>query len=43
MSTSTLKSPEPRPRGLPPMEYLLAWRTAIAKDLLRRYDFGLAE
>ncbi len=22
--------------GLPPMEYLLAWRMAIAKDLLRR-------
>jgi AraC-like DNA-binding protein len=29
--------------GLPPMEYLLAWRMAIAKDLLRRHDFGLAE
>ena len=29
--------------GLPPMEYLLAWRMAVAKDLLRRHDFGLAD
>lgn len=29
--------------GLPPMEYLLAWRMALAKDLLRRQGFGLAE
>jgi AraC-like DNA-binding protein len=29
--------------GLPPMEYLLAWRMAVAKDLLRRRDVGLAE
>ena len=29
--------------GLPPMEYLLAWRMAIAKDLLCREDTGLAE
>ncbi len=29
--------------GLPPMEYLLAWRMTIAKDLLRHHDFGLAE
>ena len=29
--------------GLPPMEYLLAWRMAVAKDLLRREDVGLAE
>jgi AraC-like DNA-binding protein len=29
--------------GLPPMEYLVAWRMAVAKDLLRRHDFGLAE
>jgi AraC-like DNA-binding protein len=29
--------------GLPPMEYLFAWRMAVAKDLLRRHDFGLAE
>jgi regulator of protease activity HflC (stomatin/prohibitin superfamily) len=26
--------------GLPPMEYLLAWRMALAKDLLRRQEFG---
>ena len=29
--------------GLPPMEYLLAWRMAVAKDLLRRQDLALAE
>jgi AraC-like DNA-binding protein len=29
--------------GLPPMEYLLAWRMAVAKDLLRSRDIGLAE
>lgn len=29
--------------GLPPMEYLLAWRMAVAKDLLRRRDLGLTE
>ena len=29
--------------GLPPMEYLLAWRMAVAKNLLRRDDIGLAE
>jgi len=29
--------------GLPPMEYLLAWRMAVAKDLLRRHDRGIAE
>jgi AraC-like DNA-binding protein len=29
--------------GLPPMEYLVAWRMAVAKDLLRREDFGLDE
>ena len=29
--------------GLPPMEYLLAWRMAVAKDLLRREDLGVAE
>jgi AraC-like DNA-binding protein len=28
--------------GLPPMEYLVAWRMALAKDLLRRGDVGLA-
>ncbi|PWR23576.1 AraC family transcriptional regulator [Zavarzinia compransoris] len=29
--------------GVPPMEYLLAWRMALAKDLLRRGEGGLAE
>jgi AraC-like DNA-binding protein len=29
--------------GLAPMEYLLAWRMAIAKDLLGRRDLTLAD
>jgi AraC-like DNA-binding protein len=29
--------------GLPPMEYLLGWRMALAKDLLRREELGIAE
>ncbi|MDP3491733.1 MAG: AraC family transcriptional regulator [Hyphomonadaceae bacterium] len=29
--------------GMPPMEYLLAWRMAVAKDLLRRREVGLNE
>jgi AraC-like DNA-binding protein len=29
--------------GRPPMEYLLAWRMAVAKDLLRRHDLGVAD
>lgn len=29
--------------GVPPMEYLSAWRMAIAKDLLRRGEIGIAE
>lgn len=29
--------------GLPPMEYLLAWRMALAKDLLRRRELALTE
>lgn len=32
-----------RTMGVPPMEYLLAWRMAVAKDLLRRQDLGLGE
>jgi AraC-like DNA-binding protein len=28
--------------GIPPMEYLLAWRMALAKDLLRRSDLAIA-
>ena len=29
--------------GLPPMEYLLAWRMSVAKELLRRGSYGLGE
>jgi AraC-like DNA-binding protein len=29
--------------GLPPMEYLVTWRMAVAKDLLRRRGLGLSE
>ncbi|TCV96431.1 AraC family transcriptional regulator [Luteibacter rhizovicinus] len=29
--------------GVPPMEYLLAWRMALAKNLLRRKEGGIAE
>jgi AraC-like DNA-binding protein len=29
--------------GVPPMEYLLAWRMAVARDLLRRQDLGVAD
>ena len=29
--------------GMPPLEYLLAWRMAVAKDLLRRDDLGIAD
>ena len=29
--------------ALPPMEYLLAWRMAVAKDLLRRHDLSVGE
>jgi AraC-like DNA-binding protein len=29
--------------GVPPMEYLLAWRMALAKDLLRRQETDIAE
>jgi AraC-like DNA-binding protein len=29
--------------GVAPMAYLLAWRMALAKDLLRRHELGLAE
>lgn len=29
--------------GLRPMEYLLAWRMAVAKDLLRRHDLRIDE
>lgn len=29
--------------GLRPMEYLLAWRMAVARDLLRREELGISE
>ena len=29
--------------GVTPMEYLLAWRMALAKNLLRRKESGIAE
>src|SRR5262245_58064559 len=29
--------------GMPPMEYLLAWRMAVARDLLRSQEVGIAE
>ena len=29
--------------GMPPMEYLLAWRMALAKELLRRREGGVAD
>lgn len=29
--------------GMPPMEYLLAWRMAMAKDMLRRHEADIAE
>jgi AraC-like DNA-binding protein len=29
--------------GMPPMEYLLGWRMAVGKDLLRREDIGIEE
>lgn len=29
--------------GMPPMEYLLAWRMAVAKDLFRRSDLNISE
>ena len=32
-----------RALGVPPMEYLLAWRMAVAKDLLRRDDLAITE
>lgn len=32
-----------RALGMPPMEYLKAWRMALAKDLLRNSDLALAE
>jgi transcriptional regulator GlxA family with amidase domain len=43
LSRSTFFERFTRTVGLPPMEYLLAWRMAIARDLLRRRDVGIAD
>ncbi len=32
-----------RTMALPPMEYLLAWRMVVAKDLLRRPDVSVGQ
>lgn len=41
MSRSSFFERFTRTVGLPPMEYLLAWRMAVAKNLLRREDIAL--
>jgi AraC-like DNA-binding protein len=43
LSRSTFCERFTRTVGLPPMEYLQAWRMAVAKDLLRRQDTSIAE
>lgn len=43
LSRSTFFERFTRTVGLPPMEYLLALRMAVARDLLRRQDLGIAE
>ncbi|KYG06913.1 AraC family transcriptional regulator [Sorangium cellulosum] len=43
LSRSTFFERFTRAVGLPPMEYLLALRMAVARDLLRRHDLGIAE
>jgi AraC-like DNA-binding protein len=43
MSRSAFFDRFARAVGMPPMEYLLAWRMAVAKDLLRRADMALDE
>lgn len=43
LSRSTFFERFLRAVGMPPMEYLLAWRMALAKDLLRRHGLALAE
>lgn len=43
LSRSTFFERFSRTVGLAPMEYLLAWRMALAKDLLRRRKAGVAE
>ena len=43
LSRSTFFERFQREVGVPPMEYLLAWRMALAKDLLRRNTGRMAE
>jgi AraC-like DNA-binding protein len=43
LSRSTFFERFTRNVGLSPMEYLLAWRMAVAKDLLRRQDLAIDE
>lgn len=43
LSRSTFFERFSRAVGLPPMEYLLAWRMALAKDLLGRSGVAIAE
>lgn len=43
MSRSTFFERFSREVGVAPMEYLLSWRMALAKDLLRRRDGSVAE
>jgi AraC-like DNA-binding protein len=43
LSRSTFFERFTRQVGMPPMEYLLAWRMAIAKDLLRRQRLAIDE
>lgn len=43
LSRSTFFERFTRVVGLPPMEYLLTWRMAVARDLLRKQDLAVAE
>ena len=43
LSRSTFFERFNRAVGVAPMEYLLAWRMALAKNLLRRREGGIAE
>jgi AraC-like DNA-binding protein len=43
LSRSTFFDRFTRTIGLPPMEYLLAWRMAVAKNLLRQQDLPIGE
>ncbi|HYQ41655.1 MAG TPA: AraC family transcriptional regulator [Polyangiaceae bacterium] len=43
LSRSTFFERFTRSIGMPPMEYLLAWRMAVAKDLLRREELAIDE